>query len=60
MKTFYKGFVIEKDETIETPLHYIRRQDGEKFRAYDGSMVCIESLQEKLPQVIEYIAAITE
>lgn len=29
--TLYKGFIIERDETIDTELYYIRREDGTKF-----------------------------
>ena len=60
MKAYYKGFIIEQDMTIDTEVYYIRREDGQKFTAWDGKSVSIDSIQDNFPNVIEYIAAITE
>lgn len=54
----YHGFVIEHDKTIETEVYYIRRVDGEKWEAMDGTTRSIESLQDNLDNVKEYIDCI--
>lgn len=60
MKSIYKDFTIERDETIETEVYYIRRVDGGKWTGNDGRILTIESLQDSLENVKEYIDSVTE
>lgn len=56
----YNGFLIEKDETIETEVYYIKRADGRRFQGIDGQYLYIDSQQDKLENVKEYIDYLQE
>ena len=60
MKALYKGFIIEKDNTIDTDVYYIRREDGKMFEAPDGLKVTIDNIQGTFFEAVGYIDAITE
>ena len=53
--TLYKGFIIERDETIDTELYYIRREDGTKFGSPAAS---VDSIAGSLDIVKEHINTI--
>ena len=55
--TLYKGFIIERDETIDTELYYIRREDGTKFGSPAAS---VDSIAGSLDTVKEHIDRITK
>ena len=59
--TVYRGFVIEKDETIETELYYIRRQDGGKWSVdAESPEVSVESIQGTLEDAKAYVNSIED
>lgn len=57
MKAYYKGFIIEKDQTIETELYYITRLDGEKWLD-NGTAVSIQSITGSINDALNYISSI--
>lgn len=60
MRAYYKNFIIEQDETIDTELYYIRREDGKKFFTPIFAIdVYIDSLQGSFFEAINYVDAIT-
>jgi len=62
MKTLYRGFIIEQDNTIDTELYYVRRADGGKWSvcALDHPVVSIESISGTLEDVKAYINSIED
>jgi hypothetical protein len=44
MKAYYHGWIIEKDEMIDTEFYYIYKQDGSKFTGLDGIERSIEGI----------------
>lgn len=62
MKAYYHGFVIEKDQTIDTELYYVRRMNGGKWavNALETPVVSIESIQGSLNDVCNYINSIED
>ena len=57
MKAYYKGFIIEKDQTIETELYYITRRDGGKWLD-NGTAVSIQSITGSINDALNYISSI--
>ena len=60
MRAYYKDFIIEQDETIDTELYYIRREDGKRFfTSVFGMDVYIDSIEGIFFDAIHYVDAIT-
>lgn len=60
--SFYRGFIIERDETIDTEMYYIRRENGGKWsvNALEHPTVSIESIQGTIKDVKAYINSIED
>lgn len=56
MKAYYHGYIIEKDEMIDTEFYYIYKQDGSSFTGLDGIERSIDGIAATFPEVIEIIA----
>jgi len=55
-KLSYRIFTIEKDETLDSNIYYITRDNGSKFRDPDGIERTIDSIPaESFEEVTKYI-----
>lgn len=61
-KLWYRGFVIEKDETTETELYYIRRANGGRWSVdiLTHPIISIESITGTLEDAKKYIRSIED
>ena len=55
MKAYYHGYIIEKDETINTEFYYIHKQDGSSFTGFDGIERSIDGIAATLTEVIKIL-----
>lgn len=62
IRTAYRGFIIEKDLTLDTDIYYIRRADGGKWSvcALDHPTVSIESIEGTIEDAKAYINSIED
>jgi hypothetical protein len=55
MKAYYHGYIIERDEMIDTEFYYIYKQDGSKFTGLDGIERSIDGIAATFTEVIKII-----
>lgn len=61
MFKYYKGFVIEKDKTLDSDICYFKRINGDKFISEDGIERSVDSAEYKdVLRIIDNIIAKTK